>query len=138
MATRYNFTIHAKVKVGRLIGMSFTTGYFAGDTEAIAFGIFLESILANYAKVSVSKVIWEAANNEIPATHTIQDTNDVNFLMVNSSDAQKQCLLTIPGTKMMYMADLETLNIYNENGELMDSIYKMDVTGKNVIEGGHV
>lgn len=138
MATRYNFTIHAKVKVGRLIGMSFTTGFFAGDTEAIAFGVFLEGILANYAKVSVSKVIWEAVSNEIPATHTITDTNDVNYLMVNSTNNQMQCLLTIPGQKAMYLSDLETLNIYNENGELMDTVAKMDVTGKNVIEGGHV
>ena len=64
-AARYNFSIHPKVRVGKLIGLAFLTSFFQQDADALGFAAWLQPLLANYATISVSKVIQEAASNEM-------------------------------------------------------------------------
>ena len=121
---RYNFAIKVKPKVGRLQGLPFTTAWFVDDTAAMAFATWLETHLANYAKVSVSKVIHEPAAEswEIPKTHTLTDTEDVGVVMYNEAAGQKKRFyVTIPGIKKGEdISDINTLEMqyYDEAVEL--------------------
>jgi len=112
---RYNFSIHAKAKVGRLIGLAFLTGYFAGDATALAFAAWLNSTaLANYAKVSCSKVLLDIAADdwEIPTTHTITDIKTFKALMGVTTDDNVKRSLTIPGLKPD-LADADIVSALN-------------------------
>ena len=122
---RYNFSIHPKVRVGRLIGLSFFTGYFGNDTDAIAMKTWLEVALADYAKVSVSKVISEAASNEIPATHTITDTEDWTVVLTDSEDTSKRVVATLPGLNAdaeINWSGLENVGLLDSSGNSVNKI----------------
>lgn len=135
---RYNFTIHPKVRVGRLIGLAFVVAFFDSNEDAIAFGTWLEGKLANYAKVSVSKVIREAPSNEIPESHTITDTYDIRVIMSMQNDQNKRLLLTLPGLATDDLTGLDNLGILDAYGNEMNLVVSEATLGRNVIAGSFV
>lgn len=139
-ASRYNLSIHPKVRVGRLIGFAFITGYWQQDAQAIQFAQWIEPCLANYATISVSKVIREAGSNEIPAEHQIEDTEDVKLVLENADNSSLKNFLTLPGLKpgsdlsgitdgARCMSDAAGANFFNK-------LASKSVLGRNVIAGG--
>lgn len=144
MADRYNFTIHAKARVGRLIGMSFITAWFAAEQDAIDFATWLNTtILANYAKVSCSKVIYYPAKADwqIPSTHIITDVKTAKMLLKSSLDPTGlvKYNITIPGCKLTApVEDIITKKLKDaETGLLeLDNIVVDQMSYQNVIEGG--
>lgn len=138
---RYNFSIKAKVRVGRLIDYPFCTAYFddAGDTDAKAFATYLESKLANEAKVGVSKIVVEGAEGEIATPADIKDTEDRQFILCNSTDKNKRFLLTIPGLlHASTTGDIGTKSLLYPDGTALDKTVQVKSLGKNVIAGGDV
>lgn len=139
MGERYNFSIKTKCKVGRLINLPFCTAYFADDAAAILFKDYLLTKLANYAKVSVSKVIFEPTDEswEIPSTHTLNDTEDVRAVLYLSTDKKKRFLVTIPGIKAgIDMSDIKDNSLqYYDEAVTLDKQQPPMVLQKNVIEG---
>lgn len=143
---RYNFTIHAKAKVGRLIGLAYITGYFGSDQDAIDFATWLNgTALANYAKVSVSKVILDVdkADWEIPTSHTITDIKNFKALMVNSTVDSIRRSIVVPGLKPSVSDDDIVTALTGAgftSGDLVPMAYDKIVTYTpsftNVITGG--
>lgn len=138
MATkRYNFAIHGKVKVGRLINYPFVTAFFddaSDDAKAKAFATWLESILANYAKCGITKVIKEGLEGEIPDPNTLTDTHDVQLFMSNVSDPNKRYLVTIPGVAPTAAYDeIKTKDLLYPDGSALDNVAKTAILAKNVI-----
>ena len=80
--SRYNFSIKTKIKAtGRLHDKPYFTGYFGSDEDALAARTALENLLANNAKVSCSKVLYEAGNPEIDDLYVnAEDYKDLKIL----------------------------------------------------------
>lgn len=83
---RYSFTIKTKANSG---ARTFFTSYLANDTTALALAAGLEPMLANNAKVQVSKVIKDVSEQqfELPDPADMSDEKEYKIYFGNSDNA---------------------------------------------------
>ena len=83
---RYSFTIKTKANSG---ARTFFTSYLANDTTALALATGLEPMLANNAKVQVSKVIKDVSEQqyELPDPADMSDEKEYKIYFGNSENA---------------------------------------------------
>lgn len=136
---RYVFSIKTKVKVGALQYAPYVIMWFNSDEDALDMQEWLETNLANYSKVAVSKTLQEASDNEIPTTHVITDTFDLAVRMKNAAGTPGMIFMNIPGVAPGYDAsDLTNLGIVNAAGVSMNKVVSVIPSGRNVIQGSAV
>lgn len=139
-AGRYVFTIHSKVKHGISAGGSFIVGYFPGDAAALSFADWLETaILANRAKVTVSKTIHLASNEELPASFSATDEQTVKVLLGSSADRDARVSLRIPKMRTdvgaNWLSDLVSKGLQTYKGHPLDRVISTSASMQNIVAG---
>lgn len=135
----YTFSIKPKVRVGMLTWRPYVIAHFKTEANALTFKDALEEMLANYAKVSVSKLIRPAEDNEIPETHNIEDTYDVKLMLGATDYPNKNMWMTIPGCKPgTNYNQFANQGIQMIDGTLVNKVKKAIPSPRNVIAGGAV
>lgn len=140
-AQRYVFTIHSKTKHGVAAGGSFIVSYFPGDQAAITFADWLEThVLANYARVAVSKTIRMANNEEVPVFGPMEDEQTVKLLLGTSEDRDVRVSVRMPKLKVGLPSDwaenLSAAGMQTYKGQPLDRIISMSATLQNIASLG--
>lgn len=150
MADRYVFSIHSNTKWGVDVGISFFTCWCLNDSNAIALLDVVNEYLPNYAKCSLSKVIREATNYEIPdASAVLTDVNVVSFALSNSTNQTVRRTLKIPlgyviqgdntvTPGLSQVAAALAANVTDGAGLPLDNLIGYSFAPKNIVAGGPV
>lgn len=144
---RYNFTLHAKMVAGDMVGLAFLTSWFAADVDALAFATWLNNTaLANYAKVSVSKVILDCteADFQILAEDSpVVDIQKMKMLLGHQGNDDMTVQMTLRGLKASItpadaLAAIVAANMQNKDGLTLDKLITAQQSYQNIVEGGPV
>lgn len=150
MADRYVFSIHSNTKWGVDVGISFFTCWCLNDSNAIALLDVVNQYLPNYAKCSLSKVIREATNYEIPdQSAVLTDVNVVSFALSNDINQTVRRTLKIPlgyiiqgdNTEtpgLSQVANALTANVTDGAGLPLNNLIGYSFAPKNIVAGGPV
>lgn len=148
MAERYVFSIHSKTKWGIDLGVSFFTTYCPNDGAALALFEAVNGLLPNYAQLSVSKVLRECGNFDIPNSGaTITDVSVVSYLLGNNDNPSVRKTVKIP---LPYIKDGDlaktpgyeqvmaalTANCCDSTGTALNICVGTSAAGKNIVQGG--
>lgn len=136
---RYNMPIRSKVKVGRMKSFPCVVGYFASDLEAEAARVYIQSLMANYASVGLTKTLVQNNEGELADPPSVNDTFDIQLILGSSVNGDVRQLTTIPGANSDINATVFlALGWHSSAGTACDVISKKRIDTYNVIAGDKI
>ena len=137
--SRYNMPIRSKIKVGRMKSFPCVVGYFNSDIEAEAARVYIQSLMANYASVGLTKTLVQNNEGELADPPSINDTFDIQLILGNSTNADVRQLTTIPGANTDISPTLFlALGWHSAAGTACDVISKKRIDTYNVVAGDKI
>lgn len=151
MSSRYNFSIRSTTGYSST-GVSFLTLHLESDEVALTLADKFNSWLPNYAKVSLSKVLLEASNFELPGN---PDLTDVALASIGlrrvGEDGSNLSSLTVKfplpyrqngsDYSVDHMNELSSAlldSALDSSGTKFDIVAFTSIAPKNIVSGGAV
>lgn len=144
MASRYNFSISSKTKYNQN-PQNFFVLWFTDDEKAKAFAAWAEeTILPDYQKLSVSRLIRQAPSSDIPTGANLTDMYTARMLFGSTTSSDKRTNATLPLKPGVDVSVISQYLTNSANGFVfsddtpIDRLISTQLTGRNIVAGGPV
>lgn len=150
MADRYVFSVHGHTKYGTDLGVRFFSVWCASEGDALALYSQINAHMPNYSQLSVSKVIREAMDCEIPDEGaTLTDVAVTSWLFGSTTDPNVRRTVKLP---LAYVQDGDVSTVVGKSdvqaalmelsvsptGAPLDIVISTTDSGKNIVSGGPI